>query len=1394
MSPSIFSRLSQSGAEQDSAPPVEQTPADQPRPFRAVVDDWRTQLADTMRQELASNPLTRLDLGHPHPGGLAQLYAEHPTKLSNLFRDSDQQRVSEAAALDVLRQAQRMIDDHGSVTLYLSIGTARWLEDDARRTTPILLRPIDMTMGEDSEIYLALRPGIEISNRLLMVLSRYGQPIETADLLNLVRTRHGFSPEAALQLVREAGGAVPGFELEDTLSVGVFSHPTSALLRELGAPQWLSLSAPVRALAGDAQARGELDFEPAPPNPGDRDPWAERGLGEQPPQLADVIEAATGPNSVLVEAPAGEDYSHTVAAIAAEHAAQGRSVLVVAAQGAAQQAVADALTREGVAGVANLIGGTARSAETVQQHLQSAFLDASDDFDKDAIDEMRTRLRRRREELSSYTESLHQEFPEWGVSAFDALQVLTDLTSIPGGPTTRVRLSRASLEALAADQGQAARELLQQASSLGMFSGDVLRNWWTGVELLDDPSVEQALHAVRELSERVLPQTERDMQAVSAKTGLRLAANVRDWEAELDLLRGVRQSLDVFVPRVFERSAADMVLATASKEWRRDRGINLRGSQRRRLVKQAKDLLVPGAHVPDLHRELVSVQERRDQWRKLAAPETWPTVPADITAVLATFELLMQSLHLLNRYLEPVYGNLYELSMEELGGLMDALAADPAGARELPERVRIASRLEAMGLGELMADLQERRVDGEALSLEVDLAWWATALSMMLSQDPRLGGFDPSQLQDALGELRDLEGQQAASLGPQARSRIMRLRQQALAEIGSNYEQTQRELAVPMAAAAYYARQPISWRLMPIVITAPALVPQVVPWGRHVDVVLLAGLDEVSLPALIPVLARGRQVIAVGPGGPQQENFAELARALPKVTMTPQPQRVNDAIVGLLSRYDVGSAGISIPSRRTQGRLDLQLVDGTGMPAPGLHAIESSAAEVEAVVQRVREHAHHQADVSLAVVALNDRHAERIEAALRTAVATDTTLRGFVRAGRTEPFVVIGPEAAHGLRRDRVIVAVGYAKTPHGRVIHDFGPYSQPGGEHLLAQVLRTARGDLDLIAAFDPAEVDTERLRQPGAHMLVDLLKLGSTVQAESETPWPTLEVAPDHLLVDLAERLYGLGLNVVPNLGVPGGLRIPLGIGHPEVPGELLVAVLTDDDDYISEPSLRVRDRLIPELLEEQGWKVRIELSMAVFIDPNKEAEAIVQLVLDAVDEFYDRHPELRPEPTLIEVEAGPATAAELDLLDEEPNPMGEDRSATEDEEATEAEQDEPPTQEESLFELEDTAAHLREIKAREGRPSIAPGLPLAAYGDDQLDEVAQWIIQGAPELGGDELVEELRKTLGLHRRGAQSDAVLRNVVRRNRAALDLPEETPFQGQDEPELEVELEEPTVE
>lgn len=78
--------------------------------------------------------------------------------------------------------------------------------------------------------------------------------------------------------------------------------------------------------------------------------------------------------------------------------------------------------------------------------------------------------------------------------------------------------------------------------------------------------------------------------------------------------------------------------------------------------------------------------------------------------------------------------------------------------------------------------------------------------------------------------------------------------------------------------------------------------------------------------------------------------------------------------------------------------------------------------------------------------------------------------------------------------------------------------------------------------------------------------------------------------------------------DFGFDGGVRIPIVAGHPSLPGTWRVAVLADDDAYVSEPSLRRRDRYWIERLERRGWKVVRTFSTSLFIDPVGQAEKVI------------------------------------------------------------------------------------------------------------------------------------------------------------------------------------------
>ena len=95
-----------------------------------------------------------------------------------------------------------------------------------------------------------------------------------------------------------------------------------------------------------------------------------------------------------------------------------------------------------------------------------------------------------------------------------------------------------------------------------------------------------------------------------------------------------------------------------------------------------------------------------------------------------------------------------------------------------------------------------------------------------------------------------------------------------------------------------------------------------------------------------------------------------------------------------------------------------------------------------------------------------------------------------------------------------------------------------------------------------------------------------------------------------------------------------------------------------------------------------------------------------------------------------------------------------------------DQPESQSEPLFETVatgDVDSPVPDGAITLSPPNITKGLPLSAYSDDQLDDVAAWLRATSADADEGELVEGMREAIGLRRRGSQSHAILLNVIRR-------------------------------
>ncbi|MHA7133451.1 hypothetical protein [Oerskovia turbata] len=1101
---------------------------------------------------------------------------------------------------------------------------------------PVLLRPLTLTpRGESETDYdLTLEPTVEINPVLARTLRAHGGLIDPVTLARSAFTPAGFDPSDALARITAVGKAVLGdFELTQRVLVGTFVHPGQVLVDDLDelAPG-LERHEIVAALAGSQAAAEALDRPLPEPRVGDADPTQERGVGDLDPAQRHVIDVLTTGSHLFVDTPPGADAAGTVAAVVAEAAASGRSILYVPGHRRAADTLTARLRALGLDGLLLDIAPEPTWRTTASHRLLSAMAAEAEVVDTDAVARVRDGLLGARAQLSGYIEALHLVREPWGVSAYAALQALARLTAQRPAPGTTVRLAP---EVTARVGGERRAELaarLVRAAEVGAFTLRSTSTPWFGADITSAQSAQDALLRVERLSGQTLPQLREQVASVAMTTGLTPATSVRQWGDQLRMLGGMRGTLDAFQPMIFERTATDLVEATGTREWRAEHGIDMGWLHRRRLRRQAKDMLRPGVRVPDLHAALIEVQEQRAVWQAQCPRGGWPTLPEGLAAIEDTFEAVRIDLEHLDPVLAttPVGSDLLDLPLAELAARLAGLGEERDALENLPVRTAALRSLREEGLGDLLDDLSARRVEVDLVAAELDLAWWSSVFEQILALDPALAGQDGAGLEALARRFRDLDRAHVAALSAPVRLAVREHLGAAMRDHRVEAEMLFTELLEGRMTSLRDAHErfpEILRRLRPCTVASPTLVPHLFTATRTVDLVILDAAEHIPVELVLSAIARGRQVVVFGdPRAASASTVAELAAVLPSVALAAGGTRRDPYLTAFLAAHGYDGVLRPSPLPRAEPLVHLDLVDGTGMPDPASGAVESTQAEVDRVVEVAIEHAMTRPEESLAIVTVSPLHADRIRDALLAEVRQNPALASFFSGARAEPVVVAEVSGVAGLTRDAVVLSVGYGRTPHGRVLHRFGVLNSPGGDAMLLDTLGATRRRLHVVTCFTASDLDPERLRGRGAKLLAEVLDLAEqrNGRADQVTLGNGVDVGgnPDRLVIDLAERLWRAGLVVETDYGVAGGDRIPLVVGHPDIPGELLVAVLTDDDAYVAERSVRVRDRQLAERLERTGWFVAQVWSAAAFLDPAKEAERIRRVVQAVRD---DRLPEL-------------------------------------------------------------------------------------------------------------------------------------------------------------------------
>ena len=1180
-----------------------------------------------------------LDLAGADPAALEKFLRTGSVRLTRLFHDVDARADAIRRVQAIYRKARELLEERGIRAGYLATGLARWDELFLEPAAPVLLRGLtitptrarhddfDLVLDDESEVNPVLR------YKLASVFGAATEEVADAppEQINELLTRAALAAE------------VPGFEISARQVIGTFTYAKLPMVRDLqAAGDLLADSDVVAAIAGDIEAQ-ELLSTSETAEPVLDSPEHDYSVLDADSSQRSAIDTVLAGRSLVIHGPPGTGKSQTIANLIAALVARGRKVLFVAEKRAAIDAVLSRLKSVGLGQMALDIHDGTRDRLRIARDLGET-LEEAQHIAEPSVTDLHRRLIDRHRRLNRHVSALHQVHQPWGLTPF---QIQAALLGVPEEARTPIRLDMPEL--ISGEQADRIRDDLREFAHLGGLTLRPQSTPWFGAALRTSEQARQACDLVVRLSGHSLPMLVRQVARASEETGLRLPADYADARSIMRLYAAVGATLRVLTPGVYGADPARLAAALGG-------GAEFGFRERRALRKQAVAQLVGGAQLPggvdpageQLAAALADAAGQLGQWQDLRTDDGLPRLPSAIAELAGLFADCEHQLAALKAFIRLP---------DRPEPLLVALAADQDTAWQLPRLYQLVTRFDEVGLAPLLDYLARHEVEPETAAAAFDHAWHSSILDLIKVRDPRYAANRGGALDEIASDFRVRDVQHLAA----NRARVRRAWAEALGESTDRHPLQAR--VIRKQAALRRGHLPLRrlldqasdvlFALKPCWAMSPLMVSQVLPPTALFDVVIFDEASQIVPADAIPAVMRGHQIVVAGDDrqlpptnffrqvGEPDDDTAEddeslvsfgagfesvldaLRPLLPTAPLAWHYRSRDERLVAFSNSRIYGGALTTFPGVFRQDCLR-HVVVAQG-PEPGQEV--SVNAEVTKVTELILEHARGRPEESLGVIALGIRHAERIDAALRAALAElpdaeGGRLEAFFAEDAAEPFFVKNLERVQGDERDAIILSIGYGKHPDGRMRYQWGPLLRDGGERRLNVAATRAKHRLTLVSSFSGYDVDPERVTKAGARLLADYLEYASSGGTAPEASGAA-ELNPFE--ADVKERLAASGIAVVPQYGV-GGYRVDFAATHPEDAGRMVLAIEADGESYRESGSVRDRDRLRGEHLQRLGWHYHRLWSTNWLHDPQGEVAKVrdaYQRAVSATDPARPAHP---------------------------------------------------------------------------------------------------------------------------------------------------------------------------
>ena len=458
-------------------------------------------------------------------------------------------------------------------------------------------------------------------------------------------------------------------------------------------------------------------------------------------------------------------------------------------------------------------------------------------------------------------------------------------------------------------------------------------------------------------------------------------------------------------------------------------------------------------------------------------------------------------------------------------------------------------------------------------------------------------------------------------------------------------------------------------RLKPVWLMSPLSVADILPLNDQLfDVVIFDEASQIPVEDAIPTLYRARQMIVVGDemqlppssffsgqtGGALEDDdqslfvydlnadsFLNRATAtLPRTLLAWHYRSQHEALIGFCNRTFYKGELQTIPNvaelpRRQPIRVtapgDAKTFAAQALEQPlSFHRMESSPynsqrnpGEAAYIAILVREILRTQSGLSIGVVAFSQAQQQEIESALNGLSASDRTFRTALELeeereedGQYVGLFVKNLENVQGDERDVIILSICYGPDARGRMIMNFGPINQNGGEKRLNVIFSRAKRHMIVVSSIDGAQITN--IYNYGANALRKYLTYAQAASVgQTEAMAAALveygaridgrggdeqgELVGDQVAAELSKR----GFVVARNHG-QSDLKCHIAVKRAGESNFRLAIQIDDRAHYATD--LAARYVVQPSILAAFGWSVMTVLGKDWRKDPGKVIEQIL------------------------------------------------------------------------------------------------------------------------------------------------------------------------------------------